>query len=102
MSELSNASFRDVFIIQQIERIKASAANLLPVRKHLQDHVETATSLRFGPRDRAALRAFLNGLARRLHSGEIDDRTAYSGINRLLMAARSNNPDVLHIIYAGA
>ncbi len=102
MPELSNAFSRDVFITQQIDSIKASAANRLSVRKHLQGHVEATTSLRFGARDRAALRAFLDGLAKRLHSGEIDDRTAYSGINRLLMAARSNNPDVLSIIYAGA
>lgn len=101
MPDLSNALSRDAFIMQQIEAIKVSATNFPGVRKHLQDHVEAATSLKFGARDRAALRAFLNGLVRRLRGGEIDERTAYSGINRLLMAARSNNPDVLHIIYAG-
>ena len=100
--ELRNASSRHDFIAEQIARIKTSAADRVSARKHLQDHVEAATSLKLDARDRAALRAFLNGVAQRLRAGEIDERTAHSGINRLLMAARSNNPDVLHIIYAGA
>ncbi len=104
MPELLNSSLRHAFISQHIETIKASASelSLALVRRSLQERIERATSLQFGYRDRAALRAFIAGLSRRLRAGEIDDRTAYDGMNRLIMAARSNSPDVLHIIYAGA
>ena len=102
MSGLLNSLSRHTFIAQQIERIKAGVPDLALARNHLQDRVEAETSLRFEPRDRAALRAFIRGLSRRLRSGEIDDTTAYAGMNRLIMAATSNNPEVLHIIYAGA
>ena len=102
MSALLNSLSRHTFIAEQIEGIKTAAPGLAASRQHLQDLVEAETSLRFEPRDRAALRAFIAGLSRRLRSGEIDDTTAYAGMNRLIMAAASNNPDVLNIIYAGA
>ncbi len=104
MPELLNVSSRHAFISQHIETIKASASelSLAIVRRSLQDRIERTTSIQFGYRDRAALRAFIAGLSRRLRDGEIDDVTAYNGMNRLIMAARSNSPDVLNIIYAGA
>lgn len=102
MPELLNSSLRHAFISQQLETLKASACELSAARKHLQTRIESATSLKFDRRDRAALRAFISGLTRRLRAGEIDDTVAYAGMNRLIMAARSNSPDVLNIIYAGA
>ncbi len=104
MPDFLNSSLRHAFISQNIESIRASASELSVAlaRRQLQDKIESATSLKFGYRDRAALRAFIAGLSRRLRAGEIDDTTAYAGMNRLIMAAGSNSPDVLNIIYAGA
>lgn len=101
MSELMNSKLRHDFVQRHIDAIKLSATEVLNVRRELEARVQTATSLQFGHRDRAALRSFLAGLIKRLRSGEIDERTAYVGINHLLMAARANNPDVLNIIHAG-
>lgn len=100
MAELLNAQARDAFISQQIQLVQASAYNVRRVREHLQQLVENAAAVNFLPRERAALRAYLSGLIRNLRAGEIDERTAYSGLNRLLMAVRANSPDMLNIIYA--
>ncbi len=101
MSPLSNALTRHAFIARQFGGLRmASDAHL--ARKRLEYAIEAATSLRFGNRDRAALRYFLRNLIARLRSGDIDERTAHGAVDKLAMAAAANSPDVLHLIHAGA
>lgn len=98
--KISDATVRNAFIRQQLDALTRSSAEIFSVRKQIEACVEAATSLQLSHRDRAALRAFLTGLIRRFRSGEIDDRTAYTGLNRLLMAASANSPEVLSVIHA--
>lgn len=101
MSPLSNALSRHAFISRQIAS-PLLGSNAHQARKRLERAIEDSTSIRFGDRDRAALRLFLKNLIKRLRSGDIDEGTARGAVNKLAMAAAANSPDVLHLIHAGA
>ena len=101
MSDLLNSNTRYSFIRDQLANLKAAPDAGETVRVYLQDRVEGLTSLRFGPRDRAALRLFLSELIDRFRNGEIDEGIAFASMNKLVMAAAANSPDTLHLIHAG-
>ncbi len=99
MPTLSNPLTRHAFISRHLG---GPASDTHAARKHMQRAIEDATSIRFAPRDRAALRLFLKNAIARLRKGDIDEATARAAVNKLAMAAASNSPDVLHLIHAGA
>lgn len=101
MTNLLNATDRYTFISEQIERMKGPTEETHKVLTGLQAQIEAASSLRFDPRDRAALRAYLSGVIHRLNAGEIDERAAHSGVDRLVMAATANSPGALDVIHSG-
>ncbi len=101
MANLLNATTRHAFVSQQIERMKGPTDEAHHVLTGLQAEIEASTSLRLDPRDRAALRAYLSGVVRRLKTGEIDERAAHSGVDKLVMAAMANSPGALDVIHSG-
>jgi hypothetical protein len=68
----------------------------------LQDQIESQTSLRLGDEDRIALRSYLRRVTSQYRSGEMDQRSAQMDLNKVLMAAAANNPDVLNYIHMDA
>ena len=68
----------------------------------LQDQIESQTSLRLGDEDRIALRSYLRRVTSQYRSGEMDQRSAQIDLNKVLMAAAANNPDVLNYIHMDA
>ena len=53
-----------------------------------------------GSRDRIALRDYLRKLSWMYRRGEIDERTTQQGLNKVVMAAAANSPEVLNYIRA--
>lgn len=69
---------------------------------NLQTQIEAQTSLRFGEEDRVALRDYLRRVTLLYRRGELDRRSAELDLNKVLMAAAANNPDVLNYIHMEA
>lgn len=99
---LLNEAARHDYLSEQIQRLKGSRPDRDGVRQSLQALIEEATSIRLGHKDRAALRSYLQKFTARFRSGEIDERTAKVGLNKVIMAAAANSPDVLHYIHLEA
>ncbi len=68
----------------------------------LQSQIESQTSLRLGDEDRVALRSYLRRVTSQYRNGVMDQRSAQLDLNKVLMAAVANNPDVLNYIHMDA
>lgn len=97
-----NEADRHDYLTQQMARLRSNDSDHYAARLHLQNLIEGATSIRFGHKDRAALRSYLRKVGSLLRKGEIDERTAKVDLNKVLMAAAANSPDVLHYIHIEA
>ncbi len=96
-----NAEARHDYLSQQVNRLREAAAEL-DVRLGIQKMIEDVSSLKFGEDDRAALGRYVSRVTALFRAGEIDERTAKIDLNKVLMAAAANNPDVLHYIHMEA
>ena len=91
---------RKAFVDQHMLAFKAGIREGRAAREKLQVHIESMTSVRFGEDDKIALRDYLRKLSWMYRKGEIDERTTQQGLNKVVMAAAANSPDVLHYIRA--
>ncbi len=96
-----NAEARHDYLSHQVARLKEATAEK-DVRLNLQAMIEDVTSLRLGDDDRAALGRYVGKVTALFRAGEIDERTAKMDLNKVLMAAAANNPDVLNYIHMDA
>jgi hypothetical protein len=97
-----NEAERNIYLSEQMQRLRSTDSDHYAARLHLQNLIEGVTSIRFGHKDRAALRSYLRKVGSLLRKGEIDERTAKVDLNKVLMAAAANSPDVLHYIHIEA
>ena len=97
---LFNETARKAFVDQHMEAFRAGIREGRTARENLQARIESMTSVRFGEDDRIALRDYLRKLSWMYRKGEIDERTTQQGLNKVVMAAAANSPDVLHYIRA--
>ncbi len=96
-----SAEARHDYLSHQVERLKEATAEN-DVRLNLQTLIEETTSLRLGQDDRDALGRYVGKVTAMYRTGEIDERTAKMDLNKILMAAAANNPDVLNFIHMEA
>ncbi len=97
-----NEADRHDYLSRLMDRLRSTDSDHYAARLHLQTLIEGVTSIRFGHKDRAALRSYLRKIASLYRKGEIDERTAKVDLNKVLMAAAANSPDVLHYIHIEA
>ncbi len=96
-----NQQSRRDYLAEQLHLLDGSESEDRVV-SGLQDQIESQTSLRFGDEDRVALRAYLRRVTSQYRSGEMDQRSAQLDLNKVLMAAAANSPDVLAYIHMDA
>ncbi len=96
-----NAEARHDYLSHQVSRLKDTVDDT-DVCRDLAAMIEDVTSLRLGEDDRAALGRYLGKVTAMCRTGEIDEHTAKIDLNKVLMAAAANNPDVLHYIHMEA
>ena len=97
---LFNEAARKAFVDQHMEAFKVGIREGRIAREKLQTKIESMTSVSFGEDDKIALRDYLRKLSWMYRKGEIDERTTQQGLNKVVMAAAANSPDVLHYIRA--
>lgn len=97
---LFNEAARKAFVDQHMQAFKVGIREGRAAREKLQAGIESMTSVRFGEDDKIALRDYLRKLSWMYRKGEIDERTTQQGLNKVVMAAAANSPDVLHYIRA--
>lgn len=97
---LFNETARKAFVDQHMAAFRAGIREGRAARENLQARIESMTSVRFGEDDRIALRDYLRKLSWMYRKGEIDEHTTQQGLNKVVMAAAANSPDVLHYIRA--
>ncbi len=97
---LFNEAARKEFVDQHMEAFKVGIREGRIAREKLQTKIESMTSVSFGEDDKIALRDYLRKLSWMYRKGEIDERTTQQGLNKVVMAAAANSPDVLHYIRA--
>jgi hypothetical protein len=97
---LFNEAARKEFVDQHMEAFKVGIREGRVAREKLQTKIESMTSVSFGEDDKIALRDYLRKLSWMYRKGEIDERTTQQGLNKVVMAAAANSPDVLHYIRA--
>jgi hypothetical protein len=95
-----NEIARHAFVSEQMQAFKVGIREGRTAREKLQARIESMTSVRFGEDDKLALRDYLRKLSWMYRKGEIDQRTTEQGLNKVVMAAAANSPDVLHYIRA--
>jgi hypothetical protein len=95
-----NETARRDFIAEHMEAFKVGIREGRAAREKLQAKIESMTSVSFGEDDKLALRDYLRKLSWMYRKGEIDERTTQQGLNKVVMAAAANSPDVLHYIRA--
>lgn len=96
-----NAEARHDYLSQQVSRLKETTGEM-DVRVGIQQLIEDVSSLKFGDDDRAALGRYVGRITAMVRTGELDERTAKVDLNKVLMAAAANSPDVLHYIHMDA
>jgi hypothetical protein len=97
---LFNEAARKAFVDQHMAAFRAGLREGRVARERLQIKIESMTSVRFGEDDRIALRDYLRKLSWMYRKGEIDERTTQQGLNKIIMAATANSPEVLNYIRA--
>ncbi len=97
---LFNEAARKEFVDQHMEAFRVGIREGRVAREKLQTKIESMTSVSFGEDDKIALRDYLRKLSWMYRKGEIDERTTQQGLNKVVMAAAANSPDVLHYIRA--
>ena len=97
---LFNEAARKEFVDQHMEAFKTGIREGRAAREKLQAKIESMTSVSFAEDDKIALRDYLRKLSWMYRKGEIDERTTQQGLNKVVMAAAANSPDVLHYIRA--
>jgi hypothetical protein len=97
---LFNETARKEFVDQHMAAFKVGIREGRAAREKLQAKIESMTSVSFGEDDKIALRDYLRKLSWMYRKGEIDERTTQQGLNKVVMAAAANSPDVLHYIRA--
>lgn len=97
---LFNETARKEFVDQHMATFKVGIREGRAAREKLQAKIESMTSVSFGEDDKIALRDYLRKLSWMYRKGEIDERTTQQGLNKVVMAAAANSPDVLHYIRA--
>ena len=96
-----NAEARHDYLSEQVSRLKDTTGEM-DVRLGIQKMIEDVSSLKFGDDDRAALGRYVGRITAMVRTGELDERTAKVDLNKVLMAAAANSPDVLHYIHMEA
>jgi hypothetical protein len=97
---LFSEAARKTFVDQHMEAFKVGVREGRAAREKLQAKIESMTSVRFGEDDKIALRDYLRKLSWMYRKGEIDERTTQQGLNKVVMAAAANSPEVLNYIRA--
>ena len=97
---LFSETARKAFVDQHMEAFRAGVREGRAARENLQAKIESMTSVSFAEDDRIALRDYLRKLSWMYRKGEIDERTTQQGLNKVVMAAAANSPEVLNYIRA--
>jgi len=101
-TNLLNEQSRREYLDEQMRILETPNGDDRAVHASMQTLIEAATSLKFGEEDRAALQNYLIRVTTLYREGKIDSRTAQVDLNKVLMAAAANSPDVLHYIHMEA
>jgi len=100
MTNPLNETARRDFVAEHMEAFRVGISEGRAARARLQARIEEMTSVRFGEDDKIALRDYLRKLSWMYRRGEIDERTTQQGLNKVVMAAAANSPEVLNYIRA--
>ncbi len=101
-TNLLNEHSRREYIDEQMRILATPNGDDRAVHASMQTLIEAVTSLKFGDDDRAALQDYLIRVTTLYRQGKIDARTVQVDLNKVLMAAAANSPDILHYIYMDA